>query len=562
MLLEVRNLSVSYAGCQALSDVSVTIAEREIVGLCGPNKAGKSTLCRSLAGATSQDGAEILLQPLINRDGQNSPEEIRGFFRAVSRLLQLRSTDTKPFALIVDYTEHLAPAVQTSAAAAEEQTFVSETLHMLAHAPALRKSGNLLLCLVRDGLQNCLLNDLYRVDYPFPDEIQTRAFIEVAFRRSGTNRTVYGTLQEGFGEAEMARITRGLRLGDIEGMLREARAENVPLGRPRVLAAKAEAIRKASEGTLEVVSTELTLDDIVGLDVQKAFFRRVAEKLKSGSPASPRAILMAGPPGTAKSTFAPILASMCGFNIVQFHNVKSMWVGESERRLTLALSLVESLSPTALWIDEITETTPSRNVTAQDGGVSQDLLGKLFQFSARDDLRGKVLLLAATNVPERLDPAWHDRFIIIPFLELLPDEIRKLFPLFERRVTGKSVLNPNDPEILEASHILHRKGASPRKILDIVTDALLNSAADKLGSGDVLAASRNYVGAVNPMALAYTSLVAVSLTSFLSYLPWSLDPKKYVYPWYLEGLVDKNSGEINRDELHKRIEEYRKHTNL
>jgi len=60
VLLEVRNLSVSYAGCQALSNVSLTVAEREIVGLCGPNKAGKSTLCKSLAGATSQDGAEIL----------------------------------------------------------------------------------------------------------------------------------------------------------------------------------------------------------------------------------------------------------------------------------------------------------------------------------------------------------------------------------------------------------------------------------------------------------------------------------------------------------------------
>lgn len=64
------------------------------------------------------------------------------------------------------------------------------------------------------------------------------------------------------------------------------------------------------------------------------------------------------------------------------------------------------------------------------------------------------------------------------------------------------------------------------------------------------------------MAVAYTSLVAISLTSFQSYLPWSLDPERYLYPWYLEGVVDKGSGQIDREGLHKRIQEYRKHTNL
>lgn len=503
------------------------------------------------------------LLPLVNRDAQSNPDEIRNFFRGASRLLQLAATETNPIALIIDYAEHLAPAVQTSAAAAEEQTFVAESLHMLANAPALRKSKNLLICLVRDGFQNSLLNDLHRVEFPFPDEKQTEAFINLALKlrdKGGTGK--FGALDEGFAQHEFARLTRGLRLRDIESMLREARAENAPLRRDRVLDAKAAAILQTSEGTLAVKSTTLTIDDIVGLEAIKRFFRLVAEKLMMGAATSPRAILMAGPPGTSKSSFAPILAAICGFNIVEFQNVKNMYVGESERRLNLALSLVENLAPSILFIDEISETTPSRNVGATDGGVSQDLLGQLFKFSARDDLRGKVLLLAATNVPERLDPAWHDRFTIIPFLELFPDEICHLLPVFERRLIGEASLNPYDPDIIEASHILHRKGASPRKILDILNHALLFSRADTLSPNAIVSAANDYAGAANPMAVAYTSLVAISLTSFQSYLPWSLAPENYVYPWYLEGIVDKASGQVNREELYKRMNEYRKHTNL
>jgi SpoVK/Ycf46/Vps4 family AAA+-type ATPase len=504
----------------------------------------------------------IGILPLLNKDGHNTPEEIRSFFRSVSRLLQLPVNEAKPVAVVIDYSEHLAPAVQTSAAAADEHTFVAESLHILANAPALRKSKNILICFVRDGLQNALLNDMHRVEYTFPDETQTKAFILNILNRSDANgKPQYGPLEKGLTEQDFARLTRGLRLRDVEAMLREARAENVPLSRNLMLEAKAASILRASESTLSVMSTNLTLDDIVGLEVVKGIFTIMSQKLKTGDPTSPRSVLMVGPPGTSKSSFAPILAAICGFNILQFQNVKNMYVGESERRLRLALSLVETLAPSILFIDEITEAIPNRDARG-DSGVSLDLLGQLFKFSARDDLRGKVLLLGASNVPERLDPAWHDRFIFVPFLELMPQEICLLFGTFQRRMTGKDTLNPQDPKLIESASTLHSKGASPRKILDIINHALLFSANGDLNADDILAASKDYVGSANPMAVAYTSLVAISLTSFQSFLPWSLDPENYIYPWYLEGIVDKKTGEIDREKLHKQIQEYRKYTNL
>jgi ABC-type sugar transport system ATPase subunit len=59
VLVDLREVSKSYPGVQALDGLSFSIARREIHALLGANGAGKSTLIKILAGATSRDGGEI-----------------------------------------------------------------------------------------------------------------------------------------------------------------------------------------------------------------------------------------------------------------------------------------------------------------------------------------------------------------------------------------------------------------------------------------------------------------------------------------------------------------------
>lgn len=112
-----------------------------------------------------------LLQ-LVNLEGQNGPEEIRNFFRTVARLLQLQAVEAKPVAVIIDYAEHLAPAVHTSAAAPDESTFVAESLHTLANAPALRKIAD------RHGL--FLIQDCAQSFGAYRGETHTGGWADVA----------------------------------------------------------------------------------------------------------------------------------------------------------------------------------------------------------------------------------------------------------------------------------------------------------------------------------------------------------------------------------------------
>src|SRR5262249_50277412 len=58
-VLEVRNLAVSYGGLRALSDVSLSVGERQFVTLVGPNGAGKSTLFKTISGVVPPAAGSI-----------------------------------------------------------------------------------------------------------------------------------------------------------------------------------------------------------------------------------------------------------------------------------------------------------------------------------------------------------------------------------------------------------------------------------------------------------------------------------------------------------------------
>lgn len=62
MILEVRNLSVSYGAICAIMDVSLEVREGEIVSIIGANGAGKSTLLRTISGLLKPDKGSISLE--------------------------------------------------------------------------------------------------------------------------------------------------------------------------------------------------------------------------------------------------------------------------------------------------------------------------------------------------------------------------------------------------------------------------------------------------------------------------------------------------------------------
>lgn len=90
---------------------------------------------------------------------------------------------------------------------------------------------------------------------------------------------------------------------------------------------------------------------------------------------------------------------------LNLNRLLSKYVGESERNLDRALQCAIDMQPTIIFIDEIDEALPKRH-TGDNSGVTQRINKRLLEFFSDTTHRGKVIILAATNYPEKIDPAF------------------------------------------------------------------------------------------------------------------------------------------------------------
>ena len=58
-VLSIRNLSVSFGGLKALTNVNIDLHKGEVLGLIGPNGAGKTTVFNALSGLVTPDSGEL-----------------------------------------------------------------------------------------------------------------------------------------------------------------------------------------------------------------------------------------------------------------------------------------------------------------------------------------------------------------------------------------------------------------------------------------------------------------------------------------------------------------------
>ncbi|WP_205698582.1 AAA family ATPase [Conexibacter sp. SYSU D00693] len=139
----------------------------------------------------------------------------------------------------------------------------------------------------------------------------------------------------------------------------------------------------------------------------------------------PSGLLLAGPPGTGKTTVAKVIAAQarCSFYPVSGADVMSKWVGESEGNIRRLFERARANRPSVVFIDEIDAIAGRRGeFQVHDTQVNQ-LLSEI------DGIAGQrgVFVIGATNRPDQLDPALLrggrlSRTIVLG----LPDELGRL----------------------------------------------------------------------------------------------------------------------------------------
>jgi transitional endoplasmic reticulum ATPase len=123
--------------------------------------------------------------------------------------------------------------------------------------------------------------------------------------------------------------------------------------------------------------------------------------------APPRGILLTGPSGTGKTAMARALSGEKQIPLIAIDGPQlySKWLGESERALREVFKKARRAAPCILFFDTIDAVAPKFGADQFGTDVYQRILSQLLrEIDNLRDVKG-VILLAATNRPERIDPA-------------------------------------------------------------------------------------------------------------------------------------------------------------
>ncbi len=119
----------------------------------------------------------------------------------------------------------------------------------------------------------------------------------------------------------------------------------------------------------------------------------------------PKGVLLVGPPGTGKTLTARVLAEELGVNYIAIvgPEVIGKYYGEAESRLRSLFEKASKSSPCLVFIDEIDSIAPDRSKV--EGEVEKRLVAQLLSLMDGFAKTPGVIVLAATNRPNHLDPA-------------------------------------------------------------------------------------------------------------------------------------------------------------
>jgi cell division protease FtsH len=248
--------------------------------------------------------------------------------------------------------------------------------------------------------------------------------------------------------------------------------------------------------------TKVTFADVAGVDEAEEELQEIVEFLKNPKSYGrlgariPKGVLLIGPPGTGKTLLARAVAGEAGvpFFSISGSEFVEMFVGVGAARVRDLFEQARKTAPAIIFIDELDALGRARAIGPMSGGhdeKEQTLNQLLTELDGFDPQTG-IVLLAATNRPEILDPALlragrFDRQVLVD----RPDKVGRI-AILKVHIKKVQLANDVDPEKIAAL----TPGFSGADLANLVNEAALlatRRGASAVGSDDFTTAIERIV---------------------------------------------------------------------
>ena len=388
--------------------------------LYGPPGTGKTLIARAVASETNAAFFVINGPEIMNKYYGESESRLRSVFQEAQR--------RAPSIIFIDELDALAPRRSENGGEVERR-IVGQ---LLALMDGLASRGQVVL--IGATNQPNALDPAMRRPGRFDREISLR----VPDVRGRTEilqiHSRDASLASDVDFPRLAQLTPGFVGADLEALCREAAMIALRRVLPHIdyekgyipyetlvnlyitMADFQVALREIEPSTTREVYVEVSetsWDDIGGLDKVKDVLTegvewplRYPEIYAHARVEPPRGVLLSGPPGSGKTLIARALANQCeaSFISIKGPELLSKWVGESEKGIREVFRRAKQAAPCIVFFDEIDALAPHRGGDI-DGHAGDRVIAQLL--TEMDGVEGRegVIVVAATNRPELIDPA-------------------------------------------------------------------------------------------------------------------------------------------------------------
>jgi transitional endoplasmic reticulum ATPase len=389
--------------------------------LHGPPGTGKTLLAKAVANESNANFYTIGGPEIMSKFYGESEERLREVFK--------QAQENAPSIILIDEIDSIAPKREEVTGEVEKRV-VSQLLTLM---DGMQSRGKVVVIGATNRV-NAIDPALRRpgrfdreIEIGVPDRADRLEILQIHTRgmplAKPVNLEVLADKAHGFVGADLESLCKEAAMRALRRILPEIdlEAESIPAKVLSKLIVEMgdleQALRDVQPSALREVLVEVPdvrWSDIGGLgELKKQLQEAVEWPLKypdlfeQTGAKPPKGILLYGPPGTGKTMMAKAVANESEANFISIKGPEllSKWVGESESGVREVFRKARQAAPTIIFFDEIDAVAPVRGSGLGDTNVTERVVSQLLtELDGIEELQ-KVVVIAATNRPDIVDPA-------------------------------------------------------------------------------------------------------------------------------------------------------------